>query len=282
MTTTQQANTTVNAVAFVEAELNYLKPQAAKPVNYAITPPPGVPQRGGQADPRRVRIFDARSASTAPTLDRNGFQVHSHESQLSDFSDEAALRSIYYPEAEAVIRELTGAAKVVIFDHTRRYALPGHVEPGIRETASRVHNDQTFTAATRRVRDHLPAEEAEARLKKRHAIINFWRPTSYPVQTWPLALCDASSIDPSDLVATDLVYADKVGETYSFVHNPKHRWFYYPRLTPDEVILLKIYDSRTDGTARLTAHTAFDDPSSPPDALHRRSIELRTLVFWNS
>ena len=259
MTTTQQIQS--EPAVFVEAELNYLRPQANKPVNYAITPPPGVPPRGGQADPRRVRIFDARTALTAPTLDRNGFEIRAHRSQLSDFSDDQAIANIYYPEAEAVIKELTGAVKVVIFDHTRRYALP---------------------AATRRVRDHLPAEEAEARLEKRHAIINFWRPTGYPVQTWPLALCDAKSIDPNDLVATDLVYQDKVGETYSFVHNPKHRWFYYPRLTPAEVLLLKIYDSRTDGTARLTAHTAFDDPTSPPDAPHRRSIELRTLVFWDS
>jgi hypothetical protein len=280
VTTTQPSNS--DTAAFVEAELNYLRPQASKPVNYAVTPPPGVPQRGGQADPRRVRIFDARSTGIAPKLDRNGFQAHAHESKLSDFSDEAAIRSVYYPEAEAVIKELTGAVKVVIFDHTRRYALPDHEEPGIRETASRVHNDQTFRAATRRVRDHLPAEEAEARLKKRHAIINFWRPTNYPVETWPLAFCDAESIDPSDLVPTDLVYADKVGETFSVVHNPKHRWCYYSRLTPEEVILLKIYDSRTDGTARLTAHTAFEDPSSPPNARHRRSIELRTLVFWDS
>jgi hypothetical protein len=102
-----------------------------------------------------------------------------------------------------------------------------------------------------------------------------------PVENWPLALCDARSIRPGDLVASGLVYRDKVGETYSVVHNPEHRWFYYPRLTPAEVLLLEIYDSRTDGIARLTAHTAFDDPSSPPLALPRRSIELRTLVFWD-
>lgn len=265
---------------YVDAELNYLRPTTLRPVNYAVTPPTGVPQRGGEVDTRRVRIFDARRATQAPSLDRNGFEVRAHHSELSDFTDDAQIRSTYYAEAEQLIKSVTGAAKVVVFDHTRRYALPGHSEPGIRETASRVHNDQTFVSGPRRVRDHLPAGEAERRLQKRHAIVNFWRPISYPVQTWPLALCDASSIQPDDLLPTDLVYADKVGETYSLVHNPNHRWFYFPRLTPDEVLLLKIYDSRTDGTARLTAHTAFEDPSSPLGAPHRRSIELRTLVFW--
>ncbi|HEY0465851.1 MAG TPA: CmcJ/NvfI family oxidoreductase, partial [Polyangiaceae bacterium] len=107
MTTSQQVQP--EAAAFVEAELNYLRPQATKPVNYAITPPAGVPQRGGQADPRRVRIFDARTAQSAPTLDRNGFEVRAHRSQLSDFSDEDAIVRVYYPEAEALLKELTGA-----------------------------------------------------------------------------------------------------------------------------------------------------------------------------
>jgi hypothetical protein len=118
-------------------------------------------------------------------------------------------------------------------------------------------------------------------LGKRHTIINVWRPVGTPVQTWPLALCDARSIDPDDLIPTDLVYRDKVGETYGFRANPAHTWFYYPALQPDEVLMLKIYDSKTDGTARLTAHTSFDDPGSPAGAAPRRSIEVRTLVFWD-
>ncbi|HET6337538.1 MAG TPA: CmcJ/NvfI family oxidoreductase [Polyangiales bacterium] len=95
-----------------------------------------------------------------------------------------------------------------------------------------------------------------------------------------LALCDARSISRDDLIASDLVYRDKVGETYAFRHNPNHRWFYFPEVRPDEVVLLKIYDSLVTGAARLTAHTAFDHPNTLPNAAPRRSIELRTLVFW--
>jgi hypothetical protein len=145
----------------------------------------------------------------------------------------------------------------------------------------RVHNDQTFVSGPRRVRDHLPAEEAEARRGQRFAIINVWRPIGAVVRSTPLAMCDSRSISEEDLIPSDLVYRDKVGETYSVVHHPRHRWFYFPEVTPDEVLLLKIYDSATNGTARLSFHTAFDDPTSAPDAPPRRSIELRNLVFFD-
>ncbi|GAB1537543.1 hypothetical protein NUACC21_01880 [Scytonema sp. NUACC21] len=91
---------------------------------------------------------------------------------------------------------------------------------------------------------------------------------------------DAQSIAPTDLVAGDLVYRDRVGETYAVTYNPEHRWFYFPQMQKDEALLIKCFDSAEDGRARFTAHTAFDDPTSPSDAPPRESIELRTLVFY--
>ena len=85
---------------------------------------------------------------------------------------------------------------------------------------------------------------------------------------------------PSDFVPTDLVYRDRVGEVYSVTHSPRHRWFYVPRMTADEALLLKCFDSAEDGRPRFTAHTAFDDPTSPPDAAPRESIEVRMLVLY--
>jgi hypothetical protein len=150
----------------------------------------------------------------------------------------------------------------------------------LREPVRRVHDDQTFHSAPHRVSKHLPSEESAWRLQRRFAIINFWRPVGYRVLQAPLAICDARTIDPSDLLPSDLVYPDWTGETYAFTYNPRHRWFWFPRQTDSEATLLKIYDSAKDGRARLTAHTAFDDPTSPSDAPPRRSIELRALVFW--
>lgn len=282
MSTVLSSSPTASRTSAVEAELNYLAPGVARPVNYTFEPPAGTPWSSGTLDPRRVTIRNARPLAEAGeiSLDHNGFQLVSHRSALSDFSDDSLIRLVYRPEAEALLREITGAEKVVIFDHTLRDSVNGsRANSGLREPVRRVHNDQTFVSGPRRVRDHLDAEEAAWRLQHRFAIVNLWRPLSV-VEQLPLALCDARSIAASDLVPTDLVYRDKTGETYSFLANPQHRWFYFPRLRPDEALLLKIYDSREDGAARLTAHTAFEDPHSSPAAAPRRSIELRALLFW--
>lgn len=265
----------------VEAGLNYLVPNGERPVTYAYEPPAGVPLRNGVYRAQRVRIANARI--TPPpgglALDRNGFELRRHASALTDFSDPAAIERVYYPESESLLKRCTGAKRVVIFDHTLRDGRATRAD-GVREPVKYVHNDQTFVSGPRRVRDHLSPQEAQALLKGRVAIVNLWRPIGETVESSPLALCDSRSIALTDLVPSDLVYRDKIGETYAFVFNPAHRWYYFPHMTPDEVLLLKIYDSAGDSIARLTAHTAFDGPSSPPDAPARRSIELRSLLFF--
>jgi hypothetical protein len=268
--------------AAVEADLNYLLYTGQRPVGYAYPAPPGVPQQSGAPLATRVRIANARALPEPPSLDRQGFELRSAPSAVSDFSDSKAIVEHYYPETQRLLRAVTGAARVVVFDHTLRLGVPGHAEEGVREPVRRVHNDQTFVSGPRRVRDHLPPDEAEERLKKRFAIINVWRPIGGTVRSAPLALCDSRSIVGDELIPTDLVYRDKVGETYSVVHREQHRWFYFPEVEPHEVVLIKIYDSLEAGAARLSFHTAFDDPTSPSDAPPRRSIELRTLVFFES
>jgi len=198
----------------------------------------------------------------------------------TNFYDEKEVRAVYYPEVERLLKEATGAVKVVIFDHVVRCAPKAHQgEKGVREPARIVHNDYSFASAPKRVRDHLPGE-AEELLRHRFSEINVWRAIRGPLQESPLALCDARSIAPQDVVASDLVYPDRVGETYAFTYNPNHSWYYFPQLEPDEAILLKCYDSKEDGRARFTAHTAFTDPTSPPEAAPRESIEVRALVFF--
>jgi hypothetical protein len=265
----------------IDAELNYLEFTGEKPVSYQYEPPPGVPKRSGVYRAHRVPISNARVAPPpgALSLDRNGFELHRHPSALHDFSDPQQIKSVYYPEAEALLKRATGAKRVVVFDHTLRDGQPERAE-GVREPVKYIHNDQTFVSGPRRVRDHLPADEAAQLLQGRVSIVNLWRPIGDTVQSSPLALCDSRSITLNDLVASDLVYPDKVGETYALVFNPRHRWYYFPRMTPDEYLLLKIYDSAGDPVARLSAHTAFDDPTAPPDAPARRSIELRSLLFF--
>lgn len=143
-----------------------------------------------------------------------------------------------------------------------------------------MHDDQTLDSAPQRVKKHLSPQEAARRLQRRFAIVNFWRPIGGPVLSTPLAVCDARTLSRADLLPSDLVYRDWVGETYAVAFNSRHRWFWYPRQATTEAILLKVFDSALDGRARLTAHTAFDVPQSPADTPPRRSIEIRALLFW--
>jgi len=113
-------------------------------------------------------------------------------------------------------------------------------------------------------------------------VVNVWRPIGGPVEEFPLAVCDARSIARDDWVPTDLVYPGRLGEVYSVRYNPAHRWYYYPSMRPDEALLIKTYDSAEDGRARFSAHTAFVDPTTPPTAAPRESIEVRALVFFSS
>ena len=266
--------------SFVQATLNYFAESSEKPVIYTYEPLPGTPRNTGKSEPHSLLIRNARLAEQL-SLDRQGFQLVHHETAVQDFYDRSEVQEVYYSEVEQLLKKATGAEKVVVFDHqVRNIQLFRRGEKQARDYASTVHNDYTAKSGPRRVRDHLPPEEAEERMQHRYAEINVWRPIRGPVESSPLALCDALSIDPKDFVPADFVYRDKVGEVYRFTYNPKHRWFYFPRLERNEAILLKCYDSKQDGRARFSAHTAFDDPTSGPDAAPRESIEVRALVFW--
>ncbi|MCH6588343.1 MAG: methyltransferase [Proteobacteria bacterium] len=266
----------------VTAALTYLVDTGVKPVNYpSVAGEDGVSRWDSRHEDRAVAIHDGRAAAEPFDLDRQGFTLVRHDTAVTDFYDDAEIETVYEAEVEKLVKEVTGARRVVVFDHTRRsdsVALRG--AKGIREPAGNVHNDYTARSAPQRVRDLLPAGEAEALLQRRFAIVNVWRPIRGPVRTAPLALCDARSVAPEDLIAAERRAKDRVGEIQQAVFNPAHRWTYFPNMERHEAVLIKVYDSAEDGRARFTIHTAFDDPTSPPDAPPRESIETRTFVFF--
>jgi len=274
--------TKIESLPYVTAELNYLKPTSAKPRTYAFDPPPGEPKSTNLPEPHLVPIFNGRGLASTFSLDREGFALVRHPTAVKDFYDENEIRRIYYPASEAFIRASLKADRVVLFDHTVRRRVEGAADirgAGPRQPATRVHVDQTVASGPNRVREHL-GDEADELLKGRVQVINLWRPIRGPVRDAPLAMCDGTSVASDDLVASDLIYPNRRGETYSVKYNPAHRWFYFPEMTPDEALLLKCYDSATDGRTRFGPHTAFVDPTTPADAPPRESIELRTLVFY--
>src|SRR6516165_3411096 len=265
----------------IEATLNYFVNTGAMPVTL-VGAPGGTDTRsgGGESDPRRVSLRNGRAVADRFSLERDGFRFVHHETRVADFYDEAEIRRVYYSEVEALVKAESGAKRVVVFDHTLRTPDQDLREAAkIREVVRRVHNDYTEWSAPKRVRDLLP-KEADELLQRRFAIVQVWRPIRHLVECWPLAIADAQSLSPDDMVVTERRYQDRIGQTSAITHNPAHLWYWFPRMRPDEALVFKVYDSLKDGRARFTAHTAFEDPTTPPHARPRESIEIRTLAFF--
>jgi hypothetical protein len=262
----------------IEASLNYFLDSGETPYTYTGGPGSTELKSNQKFDSHRVTIRNGRRGQFA--LERNGFHFTAHRTAVADFLDEAEVRAVYYPEMEALVKAEIGAKRVVVFDHTLRTADDAMREARkIREVVRRVHNDYTEWSGPQRVRDLLP-DEAEALLQRRFAIVQVWRPIRHPVETHPLAICDAPSLAESDLVISERRYPNRIGQTYAINYNPAHRWYWFPRMRRDEALVFKVYESLKDGRARWTAHTAFDDPTTPPHAQPRESIEIRTLAFF--
>ncbi|KAF9523597.1 hypothetical protein CPB83DRAFT_862595 [Crepidotus variabilis] len=231
-----------------------------------------------------VVIENVRGKEHTVSLDTTGFQFFNAPTKYKSFANDEEIKREYYPESIELIKKLTGANRVVLFDHTLRRHRPGVVENTTRRQPALVaHVDQSTEAAFARVHRHLPADEASVLVKKRFQIINLWRPISHPAYDHPLALCDYRSVEPEkDTFPVALGYPNKKGETLGVKYSDKYRWKYLRGMTPDEIVLIKCAHSLQDGSVSVfTPHTAFKDPSTPRDALLRESIELRALVFYD-
>lgn len=268
----------------VEAALTFIVPQDSKPYFKSAALTGGQPEYFFETEEHTVAIRDMRDMAGELSLDRQGFELHHHETAVDDLYDDDAVERDYDLEIEALLRKTTGADRVVVFDHTRRSDGPigAANRDGLRGPASRVHVDYTVASGPKRARDVLGAEEVERILASggRLMQVNVWRPIKGPVERAPLTLADAGSVAPAELVATDQLFPDRVGEIYEVAHGAGQRWYWAPRMQRDEVLLIKGWDSLDDGRARFTPHAAFRLPDERPHTPPRESIEVRTyLVF---
>ena len=241
-----------------------------------------------EIDPRNGRF--ARSVEHAVTvhdgrtepavLDTHGFELLEHPRPPVDWDDAGAVAEVYYSQVSALVLQRTGGSRTLLFDHTVRHGDAAVREArGVREPAYGVHNDYTHWSARKRMRDLLP-DEAETLLAGRFAIVQVWRPIRRTVEADPIAIADARGIRDSDLIPVNRISPGRVGETWQVAWHARQRFYWFPRMTPDEALLFKVYDSATDGRARFTAHTAFRLPTQDATTPPRESCEVRMFVFW--
>ena len=274
----------------IEVPFLYLVDTGETPVFHQTDAPADQGTIEGTREAHAMTIRNARLLPNDFSLDVEGFAFAEHVTEVTDFFDDTQLASVYTPELETLIARLTGATEVAVYDHTRRSS-DGAVreQHNWRGPVPLPHSDYTDRSAAQRMRDFF-GDDAEVRLARRFAIVNVWRSMNAPIEQWPLAMCDGRSVNDDSMLKIvrsaphraepSFEYA-RSSETRHASYDANHRWFYYPRMTRNEVLLFKNYDTLQDGTARYALHSAFEDPTSPPDPAPRESIESRTFVFFD-
>ena len=266
----------------VQAKLNYSLDNG-RPIDYYFyDPDPTLLLNPPGTDVHQVNIENGWPRAASFSADREGFEIRDFEGSFTDYEDEAAVKSAFYAQVIDFVRRNTGAKRVVVFDHTIRRRLPPDLNQQTtvkRPAVMLVHSDYTPKSGVQRVHDILP-DEAESLLKGRVAFYNVWKSLYETVEELPLAMCESQSAISQDMLLMELKYRERTGEIFVMRHSPDHKWVYFPHMTKDQALLLKTYDSETDGRARFMGHTAFEDPTSPPNAPPRQSIEIRTMAFF--
>lgn len=292
----------------LEAELPVSWPVT---LNYGEEPPPGM-RNGRYVDLSmdkgdcmdkdkhfKATMHNARALANPGSLHTTGFELQQWPTAVQDFRNQPEVEHVYYEEMRALIKRVSGADRVLIFDHTIRDTEQKSLNVSKSSDSAapvlRVHCDYTAVSAPRRlmqfgrtgvyshVRKRTLNEEDIKELATRHfAFINVWRNIrEEPIERKPLAVCDCRSVPETDRFLYELVFPDRVGENYSLKHSENHKWFYYPRMTKDECLIFKVYDKKEDGS-RFCFHTAFDDPLTKADSPGRTSLEIRAIAFWDN
>jgi hypothetical protein len=272
----------------VPGELSYLAPESTVLRRFTA---PGDSVNTGIYRAHRMRIRDGRPVSGQFTLDRNGFALIGHGSAVADFTDRDEVDRVYTGEVARFVRSYTGADRVATLGWTlRRSAAPG--EHASQPQAALVHDDFSVAGARHRAATAYAAHCPGGPGFRRALITSLWRVFSPPPQDWPLAVCDYRSVGPGEGLDNRMYFVDKIpGDLYApmpedapgasgfeFHHNPAHEWWYFPDMTPDEILLFTLNDSDQSRAWRVP-HTAFHD-TSVRAAQPRHSIEFRTIAYF--
>ncbi|VUC26949.1 unnamed protein product [Clonostachys rosea] len=250
-------------------------------------------------------IHDMRGREDQFDLDNHGFQVMQHTLETTEF-DEKTIKMEYIPAIELLLKGTDPETEVYVFDwrvhiplqksassvnpipnQLRSSALPtpqpGSIidlnDPGlVLKPVQAVHVDQSPRGAMKQARNIL-GNRLDGLENKRIRIVNIWRPIRHPVDSWPLAVCDGSTVPQEKLLAVDHVRKYYVGESLYPIPSLDYRWYYLNRQTRNEVILFKNFDSKADVLAKCCPHTSFMKEIVSSSSQPRESIELRALVI---
>jgi len=267
----------VHAQSRVEGEIEFLVPGPAKPFAYNYDPGATALPESASFERRTVVLQDVRYHG-APSMDMHGATLLRRPTAVRDLYDPDEITRRYYPEAAQIIASSVGARRVVVFDHNVRRGAGLPVHPGSRNPVQHAHTDFTPRSARRRLSDVL-GETISDSGTGHFAQINLWRPIRGPLRDSPLAICDGATVSRRCLRATDLLYPDRTGEIFYLAHSTRQRWYFASDMDPDEIWLIKNFDSRPRG--RVAPHSAFSPASAGPrDVLPRESIEVRAFALF--
>ena len=255
-------------------------------------------------DARRIGAYYPGLSPCSPEcMDRLGVSLAHVESKCENFYDSAEVQRVLYPEMERLLLEyFPDATDALVYNHDvfdkdyqgDRTEDQEAKNPGVNaEYVNLVHNDLNDNSGRVRCRELLTRNlrnfgreqryteaEADAKMSRRFMSVNLAKPME-TVGQYPFVLCAWPSFADQPYITDYRIYDDRVGETTRFTHRPDHEWYWLPRQTPTEVSMLKCYDSVTDGSvSRWSFHTACIDPTAPDEAPCRRSIVVRSYVFF--
>lgn len=220
-----------------------------------------------------VNVQDLKDSIYSVNFNDDGITFTKYRSAITQFDSNSDWQTEYNEEISAILKQVTGAQEVIVFDHTIRV----DNSEAIRKPARNVHNDYSPKGAQQRLIDLLGSQRAAEFQKGAFGFVNVWRPIEHPINTSPLGFIRPSSMQSEDWITIELIYPDRMGQILGVTSNPKHEWFYQSKMKPDDVIIFNIYDNQ--GRYHL-AHSALDITGQPDSPFPRKSIETRTLVRY--
>ena len=255
-------------------------------------------------DARRIaQYYPGLSPNSAECMDKLGVALASCDSQCGNFYDAAEVRAVFYPEMEKLLLAFyPEATDALVYNHDvfdkdyegDRTEDQDAKNPGVNANyANLVHNDLNDNSGRVRCRElltrnlrnfgreqHYTEAEADEKMSRRFLSINLAKPME-TVEQNPFVLCAWPSFADQPYINNYRVYDDRVGETTRFTYRPEHEWYWIPQQRPDEVSMLKCYDSVCDGSvSRWSFHSACIDPTAPADARCRKNVVVRAFVFF--